>query len=817
MALPNYDRLLFIADVDTIANSAVSRSAVASYVSSNGFNGVYLAEGSFDTNAANINTLIGAINVIPTVGVGGNTTSATKIVTYNTTYDNVDNFLMYNNFWYDGSPFTTWLSQYDAITSISSSFWVTNYQDNFSANITASGYTEVGAAKAQITATNQDNELGVLLSIFEQGVPRYFSSANDKKSTNVFNKLDILAQATKELNLNNKLPIHFYIHAGQVDLGSSEDFSGYSIQAAGSFDEFEKKLLKTIVNRMTKFQRDYLDVKGFAYYKYPYAQAALAPPSCVTGITIVPGSTTAFIDWSDGPGGIPTSYDVYLDTNSNPSASATPVNTVGSSITVTGLNPSTTYYVAVIAKNNIGAASGCTTSNFTTTSTPVTPPSVLGNYRMMYVNDSAMSSTITQNDMLTYAQAIGVNTLLVYGGWYRSGTSLASFISRSRSDYGMQKVSCVVTGRYQAELGIAYNDSRTNASEKWDDFCTENEFWRGSGWSEAIKCTVKIENAVAGATYTIRINGIDYTITAASTNESSVATQLYNQMTASLGGNILYNTIGFSKSGDEITILRSDSLYGAVTWGAYPAPQTNNTNIFTSGSLVAVSSSYNPDKISCPIYVEVKYNGVIVSGDRTPSAPRWGTDNPNYDQSKISINDSGIGSPTLTYLSLVKYLHSESVSRGNEWTVTAYVSNYGSPGSSSNRWRLVEAKYMVENIDIFQATNYVTTIGFNSDLKGKTYYLADAARIYGAKPSQSFVPLWSGQVGSYFGASVLPTYRSNFYPNVSGGLDQLESDWSASYAAAVPFTTRSYLDFIGASYFAYTPLQIATGATYKFP
>ena len=52
---------------------------------------------------------------------------------------------------------------------------------------------------------------------------------------------------------------------------------------------------------------------------------------------------------------------------------------------------------------------------------------------------------------------------------------------------------------------------------------------------------------------------------------------------------------------------------------------------------------------------------------------------------------------------------------------------------------------------------------------------------------------------------------------MSGGLDQLETDWSASYASAVPFVTRSYLDWVGAAYFLYKNMQTEPGASYKYP
>lgn len=1002
MALPNYSRLLFIGGTDTIANTPADVTELSSYLSTNGFTGVYLAQGSFDTNASNINSLITTLNV-PLVGaVGGSSASADIVNTYNLTYHNANFFLMYDNFWYSGQRFapTGWLDEYQGITNISRSFWTTNYQNTQSSDIRTSGYTEVDAAIEQIAATGYTTNVGVLLSTFEQGVPRYFSAANDKKSTNIFNKLDILAEAVRTMyaggtlpgsvqllldttfldstkwyghvyndignlwyptattqfgngrlkitttathnikvlvannsasisypsmagpcwvkvkfttgrwdntnpnsyvyfNVDNgyqetigytdttksigpvaniqpystyemlryipagatggasiitanpnytsghtwaihlfnsqagevnelqnlemtaypekpptKLPIHFYVHAGQIDFGSSEDFSGYSIQAASSFDNFEKKLVKNVVDRMTKFQKDHLIVKGFAYYKYPYAQAALNAPGNITGFSAVPSQNSAFLSWSPGTGGTPTSYSVYVSsTTPVPTGSMTPTVVTSPSITVTGLSSSTPYYVVIVANNGVGSSSGPATNTFTTTSVPVAP--ALGEYRILLIEEGVIGDTAKENERLSYANTIGANFIQMYGGYGLSATDTANFIKKARTTYGIQKVGVIVNGKHNASQSIAYNDSRIDPDEKWDDFNIESEFWASGG--SKVSCRVYVSSAVNGSTYTIRINGVDHTITAASTNTTSVTTQLYNKLVADFGGTSFYNTMSFTQTGNYISIVGSSS----VTYGPEPAPVTGPTNVFTSGTFTVSASTHNPDQLYCPVYVEAKYNGVLVSGDRSPNA--LGTDDPNYDQTKIGIMDRPTGMTTLTWMACAKYLMSASVARGNEWTVSAYVANYGSVGSTSNRWGLVEAKYMMENLDIYEATNYVSSISVPSNMKGQLYYMADATRLYGAsrpfgaKASQSFVPLWSAECPpsstNTFNGLYLKTYSASFYPNMSGGLDQAESDWSSSYISNTVLSSRSYLDYTGTAYFHYPHMKI----NYKYP
>lgn len=812
MALSNYDRILFVGNTDNIADTPASASVLATYLSDNGFTGAYLAQGNFNTNGSDINSLIGTISVSLVGAVGGNSSEAADVVTYNSSFANKAKvFIMYNQFWDSETRFSSWLPDYNSITGISSSFWIGQFQTTQSQDIRIDGYTEIESAKEIIKATNTSSLAGVLLDVFNVGVPKY-TTANDKTVTNTLRRLDILADAVRQLRdagavaSNFKLPIHFYYHVGQAEYGSSEDYSGYSLASLGTFDAFESKVLKTVVDRTTKFQRTYLDIKGFAYYKYPYAQAALNIPDCISSLSISPGNATAYLSWTRAlTGGTPSSYDIYIDTTPNPSASASPINVSSTNYTVSGLTSNTTYYVAIIAKNSVGSSGGCTTYSFTTTNVPVGP--AIEKFRILYLNDIStyLGNSSQENIRLNYAKTIGANVLQLYGAVPSlsvGSTPLAAFIKKAKQNYDINKVSCVVFSRYQASHSIAYNLSRVDPLERFDDFNIENEFWFGD---YRLNNRFWVTNAVNGASYTIRINGIDYTVTSATTNESTLAQQLYNQIVSQNGSTTLYNGVRVSyTAGNSYVSLTAPA---ATTLKTAEAPITDNRNIFTSGGLVAVSSSYNPGKLYAPFYTEVKYNGVVVSGDRSPYRT---SDDVNYDQSKIAVEDKSC-TTTLHWLALAKWLH-ETVSasnsaNGTNWTVSAYVQNYTPPG---RRWASVEAELMVQYIDLYEATNYVTTIDAPRAINSQLNLLANACVSVG-KPSQSFTPIWSAE--SIYNGVYLPTYSASFYPNMSGGLDQAESDWSASYASNATPATRSYLDLAGTSYFSYLEMQTA----YKYP
>ncbi|AZI55238.1 T9SS C-terminal target domain-containing protein [Epilithonimonas vandammei] len=101
-----------------------------------------------------------------------------------------------------------------------------------------------------------------------------------------------------------------------------------------------------------------------------YSFTTLTVPNCATVTAPANGATNVAyqslpITWTAPSGtSAASSYEVYLDKNTNPT---TLVNTVTTTTyTATNLDPSSTYYLKVIAKNTAGSATGCTVYSFTT-------------------------------------------------------------------------------------------------------------------------------------------------------------------------------------------------------------------------------------------------------------------------------------------------------------------------------------------------------------------------------------------------------------------------------------------------------------------
>lgn len=93
----------------------------------------------------------------------------------------------------------------------------------------------------------------------------------------------------------------------------------------------------------------------------PDCTTLTSPANSATGISITP--TLAWSSSQDAD-----SYDVYLDTNPNPTTLVKNLSSTSFTPT-TNLALNTTYYWKVIPKNSFGSASGCSVNSFTTTAT----------------------------------------------------------------------------------------------------------------------------------------------------------------------------------------------------------------------------------------------------------------------------------------------------------------------------------------------------------------------------------------------------------------------------------------------------------------
>ena len=141
--------------------------------------------------------------------------------------------------------------------------------------------------------------------------------------------------------------------------------------------------------------------------------------------------TTATVSW--GAAANATKYDLKIGTSSGGSQFATYSNITGTSYNVTGLNPSTTYYATVVAKNDCGVTTNTSTSvSFTT----LTCPSISGTPTVTIsgITGSSVNITYSMTNATKYTFLIAddedyptTGTATYHHGPYTNATASRSY------------------------------------------------------------------------------------------------------------------------------------------------------------------------------------------------------------------------------------------------------------------------------------------------------------------------------------------------------------------------------------------------------
>lgn len=113
--------------------------------------------------------------------------------------------------------------------------------------------------------------------------------------------------------------------------------------------------------------------------------------------------------------------------------------------------------------------------------------------RSMYVDGfaSILGDVNAENDLLSYAQSNGIETLLLYelhivNANYNltnpeTNYVLADFISKAKTSYGIVEVGALAeNGNFFTNVIDVYNNSRSDPNEKFDIYNLEFEFWNES-------------------------------------------------------------------------------------------------------------------------------------------------------------------------------------------------------------------------------------------------------------------------------------------------------------------------------------------------
>ncbi|UOE40068.1 GEVED domain-containing protein [Chryseobacterium suipulveris] len=144
---------------------------------------------------------------------------------------------------------------------------------------------------------------------------------------------------------------------------------------------------------------------GCSEFSFTTANPPASAPNCATlnlpanGATEVSYDAAINLTWTaPTTGTVVDSYDLYLDTNPDPTTLLANKTTTSHSIPSMTLAGNTTYYWKVVPKNDTGAATGCTVFSFTTKPNPFAP----------YCGPLAITSTVEPITLVNFA---GINNV----------------------------------------------------------------------------------------------------------------------------------------------------------------------------------------------------------------------------------------------------------------------------------------------------------------------------------------------------------------------------------------------------------------------
>lgn len=208
--------------------------------------------------------------------------------------------------------------------------------------------------------------------------------------------------------------------------------------------------------------------------------------SPAAGATGVATSTT--LSWSAATGA--TSYDVYFGTASSPAFYA---NTTATSLGVSGLSGSTTYYWRVVGKNSCGSGTSSATRSFTTAGTAVT-----------IFNEGAESGatgwTFTKNAGSGWAIETSTDS---YAGTKRFKTNVGFATYYDGADWSVVSPSFSLAGKTSATLSF-YNKYKTESG--YDFSRVEISTNGGTSWTSLRSVSGQSTGYPSWAQVTLNLN-----------------------------------------------------------------------------------------------------------------------------------------------------------------------------------------------------------------------------------------------------------------------------------------------------------------------
>ncbi len=175
------------------------------------------------------------------------------------------------------------------------------------------------------------------------------------------------------------------------------------------------------------------------------------PPDTFTGIPL----TSQFLTWESSTGA--NSYDLYFGTSSNPPFVG---NVIDTSYTLPALNPNTTYYWKIIAKNNCGHSTSGLLWSFTTVPGIPAPP--------VLISPAKGETAAALNPTLNWQASNGASSY-----WLQFSTKPSLSTDTNIIDHSIAGTSNPLTGLNNSTTYYwRVNASNTQGTSDWSDIST---------------------------------------------------------------------------------------------------------------------------------------------------------------------------------------------------------------------------------------------------------------------------------------------------------------------------------------------------------
>lgn len=339
-------------------------------------------------------------------------------------------------------------------------------------------------------------------------------------------------------------------------------------------------------------------VSGYGPQSSDVAAVAPGPPSAPRNLTavandLIPGRVD--LSWTvpanTGAGGI-TGYQVYFAGGSQ----IVNQNGTGTTYSVTGLNPGTTYSFQVFARNALGDTEGTKSAGSNTpTVTPIGEPQAPTNV--------TVSAPAAFANRLTVSWTAPPGTLTGYNIFRRTGSvdTLIGTIPASFTSYSMDGLTTGASYTAVVRARTAYTDTLAEgypgnwggpASSAVTATATANQ----SQPVPSVAAVVSGTNALFAGTYTINAitsNTIGYARTGANVPSAATTGSVANNTNAIFNGTYTIavptlTTMTYSKTNANITQLNAAGLITDITNTAF-----NGTVVVTAVNVGANTVSYS--------------------------------------------------------------------------------------------------------------------------------------------------------------------------------------------------------------------------------